>query len=324
MAGSAQAGATLPGSLGGQPTGAPLDDVMLAMDVVDNLRHADRLVERELGADERDAQMKERLRKLYAAQGIDVPEHILNEGVAALREDRFAYSPRHPGLARSLALVWVRRGKIFKVFAICAGILAALAGGWYFAIKLPAERQVAEQAREISETLPRQVQTELNRILQVSKVDTAKDQARALAAAADAALKAGDAPTARGKLAQLTDLRTQLEESYVLRIVSKSGQPSGVWRVPKVNPSGRNYYILVEALDDKGRPVTLNISSEEDNKTARTSVFGIRVDEQTFNRVRADKLDDGIIQNNRFAVKEVGALVPRYNFPTLGGTILEW
>lgn len=324
MATSAQAAAAAPRSLSGQPAGAPLDDVMLAMDVVDNLRHADRLVERELGADERDAEMKERLRKLYAAQGIDVPEHILDEGVAALREDRFAYSPRHSGLSRSLALVWVRRGKIFKVFAICAGILAALAGGWYFGVKLPAERQLAEQAREIAETLPRQVQTELNRILQISKVDTAKEQARALAASADAALKAGDAPAARQSLVQLTELRTQLERSYVLRIVSKSGQPSGVWRVPKANPSGRNYYILVEALDDKGQPVTLNVSSEEDNKTAQTSVFGVRVDEQTFNRVRDDKQDDGIIQNNRFGEKEVGTLVPKYNYPTLGGAILEW
>ena len=64
---------------------APLDDVMLAMDVVDTLRHADRLVERELGAEERDQQLKERLRQLYAAQGIDVPEHILDEGVDGAR-----------------------------------------------------------------------------------------------------------------------------------------------------------------------------------------------------------------------------------------------
>lgn len=308
----------------GQPAGAPLDDVMLAMDVVDNLRHADRLVERELGSDERDLRMKERLRDLYAAQGIDVPEHILDEGVAALRENRFVYTPRGPGLGRSLALIWVRRGRLLRILALCVGVVAAVAGGWYFGLKLPAERQAAEQAKELTENLPRQVRTELDRILQLSKIDSAKEQARSLAAAADAAIRAGDAPSARERLARLAELRTRLEQSYVLRIVSKSGQPSGVWRVPRVNPSGRNYYILVEALDDRGRPVTLNVTSEEDNKTAQTSVFGIRVDERTFNRVRADKQDDGIIENNRFGEKEVGTLVPHYNFPTLGGTILEW
>ena len=76
MVETAQAAA---GGLPGRATAAPLDDVMLAMDVVDNLRHADQLVERELGTEERDRQLKERLRKLYAAQGIDVPEHILDE-----------------------------------------------------------------------------------------------------------------------------------------------------------------------------------------------------------------------------------------------------
>jgi len=138
---------TAPTSSGGPTAAMPLDDVMLAMDVVDNLRHAEKLVERELGAEDRDRELKERLRKLYAAQGIDVPEHILDEGVAALHEDRFAYQPLAPGLSRSLALAWVRRGRWLKGLALAIGILAVAAGGWYFAVKLPAEQQLAEQAR---------------------------------------------------------------------------------------------------------------------------------------------------------------------------------
>ena len=317
-----EAAQAAPGITGGQAAAAPLDDVMLAMDVVDSLRHADTLVERELSSEERDRQLKERLRKLYAAQGIDVPERILDEGVAALREDRFVYCPPAGGLRRSLALVWVRRGRWLKGLAVAAGILAAVAGGWYFGVKLPAERQVAEQTREITETLPRQLQTELDRVLVVSKVEQAKQQARELAADGQAALKAGDAAAARQKLAQLTALRERLEQSYVLRIVSKP--QSAVWRVPRLNPAGRNYYILVEAVDGQGRPVALDVTSEEDNKTARVSTFGIRVDQRSFDQIRADKQDDGIIQNNRFGEKQVGWLEPQYNFPTPGGTILQW
>lgn len=307
-----------------QAQAAPLDDVMLAMDVVDNLRHADRLIERELSAEERDQELKERLRKLYAAQGIDVPEHILDEGVAALRQDRFVYSPPEGGLSRSLALVWIRRRRWLKGVAIAAGILALVAGGWYFGVKLPAEREVAQQAREIAETLPRQIRTEVERITAVSKVDQATQQARALAAEAQAALRAGDPAAARQRLAALTELRETLEQSYVLRIVSRPGQQSGVWRVPKANPSGRNYYILVEAIDAQGKPAPLSITSEENNKTARVSTFGIRVDERTFDRIRADKQDDGIIQNNRFGEKQVGYLQPKYAFSTPGGAIFEW
>ena len=307
-----------------QAQAAPLDDVMLAMDVVDNLRHAERLIERELGAEERDQELKERLRKLYAAQGIDVPEHILEEGVAALRQDRFVYTPPEGGLSRSLALVWIRRGRWLKGVAIAAGILALVAGGWYFGVTLPAEREVAQQAREISETLPRQIRTEVERITAVSKVDEATQQARALALEAQAALRAGDAAAARQRVAALTALREMLEQSYALRIVSRPGQQSGVWRVPKANPSGRNYYILVEAIDAQGKPVPLLITSEENNKTARVSTFGIRVDERTFDRIRADKQDDGIVQNNRFGEKQAGHLQPKYAFPTPAGAIFEW
>jgi hypothetical protein len=320
----AEAAQAAPAGRAGTQPAAPLDDVMLAMDVVDNLRHADALIERELGTEERDRQMKERLRQLYAAQGIDVPERILDEGVAALREDRFVYRPPPGGLSRSLALVWVRRRRWLRGLAIAAGIVLAAGGGWYFGVKLPAERQLAAETREIRETLPRQLTNELERVLAVSRVDLASQQARALTADGMAAVTAGDAATARQKLAELTRLRGMLEQAYALRIVSKPGQQSGVWRVPKANPSGRNYYILVEAVDAQGRPVALDITSEEDNASATVSTFGIRVDQQTFEQIARDKKDDGIIQNNRFGEKQAGQLKPQFNFPTPGGMIVQW
>ncbi len=41
---------------------AKLDDLMLAMDVVDTLRHQEKLIERELGQEARDTALKTRLR----------------------------------------------------------------------------------------------------------------------------------------------------------------------------------------------------------------------------------------------------------------------
>jgi hypothetical protein len=297
---------------------------MLAMDVVDNLRHADKLVERELGAEERDQELRERLRRLYAAQGIDVPEHILDEGVKALREDRFVYKPRRGGIGRSLALVWVRRGRILRVVAIVIGLAGAGGAAWYFGVQLPEEQRIAAEQRDLAEILPQQVARERDRILAIAKEDKAKARAQALAGEAEAAISAGDAAAARAKATELTAVRQALEKSYVLRIVSRPGQQSGVWRVPRLNPQARNYYILVETVDDKGRPVPVVVSSQEDNQTAEASTFGIRVDERTFDRVRADKQDDGIIQNNRFGEKRVGYLEPKYEFPTPGGVILNW
>ena len=99
---------------------------MLAMDVVDTLRHRDRLVERELTEDVRDEQLIERLRALYKSQGIDVPDTILADGVKALKESRFAYTPPGPSFARTLATIWVKRGTYGKLAATGLVTLAVL------------------------------------------------------------------------------------------------------------------------------------------------------------------------------------------------------
>jgi hypothetical protein len=313
-----------PGAEGPEGKSVPLDEVMLAMDVVDTLRHADSLVERELSGEERDRRLKERLRSLYASQGIEVPDRILDEGVAALREDRFVYKPPPAGFRRSLALAYVNRGRWLKGAAIAVLSAAVLVGGYWFVVERPAQQEVATRNRDLSETLPRGLDAEHKRIIAISRSQEATDRAAGLAAEGAAAVKAGDAAAARAKLAELTRLRQTLEQTYLIRIVARPNQPSGVWRVPKLNPGGRNYYLIVETVDAAGHPVPVTITSEEDNKTAEVSTFGLRVDERTFNRVRADKQDDGIIQNNRVGEKRAGMLEPVYTIATPGGAILQW
>ena len=84
---------------------------MLAMDVVDTLRHRRLLVKRELNSAERDQQLLGRLREIYRSQGIDVSDEVLRAGVEALREERFTYRPPHSTLAVRLARIYVQRGK---------------------------------------------------------------------------------------------------------------------------------------------------------------------------------------------------------------------
>ena len=112
----------------GSPTPSTLDDVMLAMDVVDTLRHREGLVERELNAGLREEQLVARLRELYKSQGIEVPDRIIEEGVKGLKESRFVYTPPRPGYARTLALVWVRRAVYAKRFGTAVAIVAILFG----------------------------------------------------------------------------------------------------------------------------------------------------------------------------------------------------
>jgi Family of unknown function (DUF6384) len=109
----------------------PLDEVMLAMDVVDTLRHQRAQIEAELDEDKREQQLIARIRSIYESQGMDVPADVIAQGVRALVEDRFIYEPPRRSFGVRLAEVYVHRGRwalrIFIVALVAAAVWAAIA-----------------------------------------------------------------------------------------------------------------------------------------------------------------------------------------------------
>lgn len=305
-----------------EPRTATLDELMMAMDVVDTLRHNQSIVETELNQAGRDAAMKERLREIYKGQGLDVPDHVLDSGIKALSESRFVYTPPKPGVQTYIAKLWVKRRKIGLWFA---GILAALGisfGGYQFLIVGP--QQAAEQrARvEVTETLPRLLETAHLSVQAEAKEDEPKRMADAYLADGRVALRGNRVDDARAALKKLADLEALLRQEYVLRIV-QSGD-SGIWRIPDVNESTKNFYLMVQAVAPDGRVLTVPVTNEETNKTREVDLWGVRVGEELFDAVRADKRKDGIIQDNIVGTKSRGFLAVVYRMPVLGGAITEW
>lgn len=297
-------------AVGEQPP--PLDEVMLAMDVVDTLRYRERLVIRELDEAGRATDLKQRLKRIYAQQGIDVPDRVIEQAVAALREERFVYKPLKEGLARRLALIYVSRGRWGKwLVAGVVGLLLALVA-YYFVLVAP-ERALPGEVAEAHE-----------RLTLVAKGESARERLERLHGRAQAALQDGNTAQARDVLEQLDALHRQLTSEYRVQIVNRPGVPSGVWRVPDVNQAARNHYVVVEAISPGGERLTLPITSEETGRTEEVDTWALRVDEATFEQVKRDKQDDGIIQNDRFGVKDRGYLEPTYNYPTAGGAITRW
>ena len=313
-AGANAAGANAAGAAGAPGGAGPpaLDDMMLAMDVVDTLRHRQVLVERELGSEARDEALLERLRQLYAAQGIEVPDHVLTEGVSALREDRFAYRPPPPGLGTLLARAYVRRGRIGGV-ALALAVVLALVWGVHNATVV-APRQALVGALDATHA----------RVLALATVPEAGQRAETALRAGQAALGRDDVAAARGALTDLEVLEATLEQRYRLLIVAGPDSVSGVWRVPDVNVAARNHYLIVEALDEAGRRVQVDVRNEETGAVERVSTWGLRVPQEVFERVAADKLADGIIQDRFVGEKVRGALTPDYAIETTGGAITRW
>jgi hypothetical protein len=299
-----------------QAVSRPLDDVMLAMDVVDTLRHQQLLVERELNTEDRDLRMIERLRAIYASQGIDVPDHVLKEGVDALSEDRFLYVPPKSGFQNRLARIYVSRGRWGKPIALGAGALVLAWLAYSLLFGWPAEREAAE--------LPARIESQYTQLSELAAGPIARDRVRTLYAEATAALRSEESAEAKAVLESMRQIESDIEREYQLRIVSRPGERSGVWRIPDANPSARNYYIIVEAVERDGTVLDLLVVNEEDGRTYRTKKWALRVPEEVFEQIARDKRDDGIIQDNVFGVKKRGYLEPEYSKPTTGNAITSW
>ncbi|NNC38014.1 MAG: hypothetical protein EX271_11455 [Acidimicrobiales bacterium] len=294
---------------------------MLAMDVVDTLRHETKLLARDLSVEDREQQLIERLREIYKAQGIEVPDSILREGVQALDDHRFAYVPQKDSF---FAKAYINRGKWGKPLILLFGILGMAWGVNYAAFEAPKNAAANRLERQLKIEIPRSLETARDDAISIAKTAEIQERVNALYNDGLAAAKSGKVDEAKRIERALTTLNMDLNQAYTLRIVSRPDELSGAWRYSEDNTDIKNYYLIVEGLDASGKPVTVNITSEEDQTAKRTTIWGVRVPESVFNRVAADKKDDQIIQNAVIGAKKRGFLNPEYNIETSGGLILEW
>ena len=303
---------------------APLDEVMLAMDVVDTLRHRQDLVERELAGDAREKQLIEKLREIYSHQGIEVTDEVLRAGVKALAESRFAYTPPKPSLTTTLARAYVSRKKWGPATLAIVLVLVVGLGGYFLAWQ-PFQAAQVEAARiELAEGLPKQMDALFQTIYEETKVQQAVTDAETIRTRGKALASEGNRAGALQAIADLTALRETLRSEYTLKIYSKEGERSAFWRVPDTNPDATNYYLIVQAIGPDGTPLTMPITNEETSKTESVTLWGVRVPESTYRTVENDKRDDGIIERATLGLKEYGFLAPDYVMPVLGGAVTKW
>jgi hypothetical protein len=307
-----------------EPKPHTLDELMMAMDVVDTLRHREDLVRRELDEEGREAQLIERLRDIYREQGIEVPDRVLQEGVKALREQRFVYKPPPSSWKRTVLGIWVKRSALGRRFLKWGLIILAVVGLTYFALIRPAQEARRQALIEATETLPNSIRLAHSDAMALATEDAAKRRADALLADGERAIRDRDLSAMRRINSELVNLREALSTEYTLRIVSEPGEVTGFWRRPPGLWTQRSYYLIVEPITPDGRKISLPIRDEVTGETKSVSRFGVRVPQETYEAVAQDKRADGIIQQNVFGVKARGKLEVDYRMPFEGGTITNW
>ncbi len=458
--------------------GGDFQDALLVMDVVDELRRQEQHLAQFANADSNGQAIKERLRQLYKANGIDVSDDVLDRAVQAKLDERFVYHPPARSLQTRLAGAYINRSKLAPYTLPIAIGCATVGVGYELLVAMPAERAVMAQTKEINSGIalwkfvaderqveamllgkalgklaeppalikvpvksrvsqalaslelatdiakradntqpPEQVTTEtvgdaygqrraaLNghektlaeADAEIAKASALYEEVRTLFTLneqfeaiqsgeksllpaiaervtgsldqTERALRAGDiaraktslvgaqeaiklqgkfaelgariakaeklaassnpTPAAAGEIKRLKDLaenalgkgelalaQTAVDEFEVkahevaqdLTFVVVTNGKSGVWRHPNSNKNARNYYLIVEAKRPNGEVVPMRVTNEETGKTSTVRQFGVRVPEATFEAVKADKMDNGIVERNKVAHKPRGSL----------------
>ena len=305
-----------------------LDDIMLAMDVVDTLRHEREMVASDLNAVERREDLVARLRGIYDAQGISVPDDVLMDGVMALEEERFAYHPPKKGIMASLAKAYISRKKWLPLIYTVGFIIGSVLAVNYVGFVRPAQIEAKQEQTLLSKVLPERLEAARERAVSAASTADLKTRANDLYAEGEVAIDNKDIAGAKEKTERLESLSRALNQSYELRIVSRFNEASGVYLDSKINPDIRNFYLIVEAVAADGDILKLPIEDEEYKTRQTVNKFGVRVPKAVFDAVAADKKDDQIIQNDVLGAKPRGVLDPILSFEGAKdwplGYIVEW
>lgn len=147
--------------------------------------------------------------------------------------------------------------------------------------------------------------------------DAALERAAALRATAEGQLAARDADGLGETVRLYEELHTLLAAECEIVVTG------GVWRYSNDDPGIRNYYLLVQAVGSDGQPVPFPIRNEETGVTRPVSVWGERVPQEVYDRVGADRQDNGIIDDEEFGFKRRGFITAERRYPDVG-QITEW
>ncbi len=297
------------------------DEIMRVMDVAEAIR-----VQREaLSAHEafdREAAIRD-VQTLYEELGDLVERDVIERALDEHLSQRFAFAPSRRGPWRAIALLYVRRGAVARRVLLPAAALLALAWTGMQGVEL-AQRYAAE--REVRRTEARierlaALESEVARLAAAAAAAAVEDEAHrrlaALEARAEAQATAGALDELTETVARLEALRDQVSVEAELVVVG------GVWRRSNDDPSVRNHYLRVQALDPADRPVPFLIRSEEDGTTGVVREWAERVPKDLYDRVARDKSDNGIVDDELFGRKRMGYVTVERRYEELG-QIREW
>lgn len=176
--------------------------------------------------------------------------------------------------------------------------------------KAAAERAAAAEAQAAKALADawRNARRDHAAIQALAKEAEARTQADGLRREAEAAHGLADLAGTQTAAKGLADLRGALEVEFELRIVNREGERSAIdaYYTDAKGTRVSGYYLLVEAVTADGKVLPRSIRDAEDGRVRTVRKWGEQVPASVYERIKADKLQDGVVDENVFARKRRG------------------
>ena len=289
------------------PANKPLSihEMLRIMDVATTLRRERERASQQLDHNATVAQLRERLLATAEATGEQVTPAEVEVAIERYFETQHEYRDPPRSLRVWLAHLYIRRRPIT---VLAAGFAALFFGVWWLASSTASpfssagriERRTTEATAEFDRqrALARAVAVSPEAIAALDELVAEGDRHRASAVA----------DPLEQVVQRLRALTATLREEFAVRVVSRPGQDSGVWRKTEEGQLS-GYYLIVEARDPSGVALRRTVRNAEDSgRMVTVQSWGEMVPKAVYDRVGADKKADGIIDDSLFAEKLRGHL----------------
>ena len=150
---------------------------------------------------------------------------------------------------------------------------------------------------------------------------SAKERVGRIKGAIESYIQLADVSNLKKINSELTDINYTLNQEYTIEVINNSAIKTGVWRKSKTcppknlddtDPEGKNFYIIVHAVTPRGEEVTLTKKNATDGKYEDVKIWGEKVPQDVYLRIKKDKMDDNLVNNsncpgfeNRYIAKKV-------------------
>ncbi len=302
-----------------------LNEMLRVMDVAREMQRNRQLAQEMFRRDEVRAELRSKLMRSAQLAGDRVTEAEVDAAIDQYFATLNVYSDPEPGFKRMVAHAWVWRKRIV---AGLAAIAITLGGSYYlfFSSAAPlspsvqAERAVAAE-QETAAALYAQVEA-------MTSDPAILAQAKSLQGEINVQ-QSGDVTQAIAAREQLATMVDTLRQTYEVHVTNDA---QGVSLVDRGKGDlASNYYVIVEARDASGQAIPQKIRNAETGRVETVTKWAEQVPAEVFERLKTDKLTDGILNETLFAVKSRGTLEPAIKLPgstgapiTKGIAVTRW